>query len=68
MQLYFDLNVGSLVVSPGFTQPVSSLSFKRGDSQTITLQFCKGGSIVDLPDPASTGIFGIKRAGDYDGD
>ncbi|SDU30984.1 hypothetical protein SAMN05444156_3270 [Verrucomicrobium sp. GAS474] len=67
MQLYFDLNAGSLVVGPLNNTAVAKLAFKRGDSQTISLQFCRGGSVVDLDDTASTGIFGIKVKGDYNG-
>ena len=67
MKLYLDLDRGYLVNGPLDLQAVTTLSFKRGDTQTITLQFCQGGTTVDLPDPASTGIFGIKKAGDYDG-
>lgn len=67
MRLYYDLNIGSFVTSPSFPQALNTFSFKRGDSSTIRLSFCQAGAVVELAS-GTTGKFGLKVVGNYDGD
>ena len=50
MVLYVDLDQGRFVGAPGFGGQTTSIDHKRGDSGTVTLQFCKSTSLVSLPD------------------
>lgn len=66
MLLYFDLDFGQLVTSPGTREPLRALEFKRGDTCTVTVQFLRGSIPQELATGA-TGSFGLKPVGDYDG-
>lgn len=77
MQLTIDLGITSLVASATNRTPVSNLSFKRGDSVSIAIQFVLNGTVTDLEEfyaaalaaaglTAVTGKFGLKVPGKYD--
>lgn len=60
MKLFFDRDLKMLVVRPGFTTPLTALSFKRGDEETLELQYCRGAVLEELAaDPEIA--FGIKE-------
>lgn len=67
MQLYIDVDLNQLVLNPGNKNPVTSLSFKRGDSAQINVQFVQAGAVIELPADA-TGKIGFKKIGKYDDD
>jgi hypothetical protein len=67
VRLYIDLDTQALVSGLGTRSPVSAVSFKRGDSSRIEVQFFRGVTPVQLADGA-TGKFAIKEAGKYDSD
>lgn len=67
MQLFIDLGTNQLITDPLFKSPLPELSFKRGDSATVNLQFISGNTALSAV--ADKDIkFAIKTAGDYDGD
>lgn len=67
MTLYFDLALLRFVSSPGVSDTVSALSFKRGDTTTLDVYFVRAGVVQELGVGAS-GKFGLKEDGDYDAD
>jgi hypothetical protein len=66
MLLYFDLDRGRLVSSPGSGDSLSSLDLKRGDTLPVILRFTRGLTVQELSSGA-TGRIGLKSVGDYDG-
>jgi hypothetical protein len=66
MLLYFDLDRGRLVSSPGVSDSQPALTLKRGDTLPVILRFTRGLVVQELASGA-TGIIGIKPVGDYDG-
>ena len=67
MNLYFDLDAGFLISSPGNRDLVSAVTFKRGDNVPIALRFVRGTTITELASGA-TGVIGIKQSNVFDGD
>ena len=67
MNLYFDLDTGNFVSSRGTSDVVSKLTFKRGDTTSLPVRFCRGITFVELASGAS-GILGLKETTVYDGE
>lgn len=67
MQLYIDVDLNQLVQNAGNKNTVSSLSFKRGDTAQINVQFVQAGAVIELPADAA-GKIGFKKVGKYDDD
>ena len=66
MLLTYDLNDGKWVAGPGNRFQPAQPAFVRGDSATIDVQFCRGGTVV--PRGAGTTFkCGLKQVGIYDG-
>ena len=65
MVLYVDLDQGRFVGAPGFGGQTTNIDHKRGDSGTVTLQFCQSTTLVSLPDDSLI-IFQGKEDGKYD--
>ena len=65
MVLYVDLDQGRFVGAPGFGGKTTSIDHKRGDSGTVTLQFCQSTTLVSLPDDSLI-IFQGKQDGQYE--
>jgi hypothetical protein len=65
MVLYVDLDQGRFVGAPGFGGQTTSIDHKRGDSGTVTLQFCQSTTLVSLPDDSLI-IFQGKQDGKYE--
>lgn len=59
--LYFDLDLRLLVTRPGYASPLTSLKFKRGDLQTLELQYCRGTTLVELAGADPVIRWGIKE-------
>jgi len=66
MLLYFDLDRGRLVTSPGSGDSLAALDFKRGDTLPVILRFIRGLTVVELASGA-TGSIGLKAVGNFDG-
>ena len=68
VKLYVDLETLQLIEGPGFRNPVTSISFKRGDAARLEVSFLDGGSTaVSIGNPATLEIrFGIKPRNRYD--
>jgi hypothetical protein len=66
MLLYFDLDKGRLVTSPGSGDGLAQLDFKRGDTLPVILRFTRGLTVTELASGA-TGSIGIKAVGNFDG-
>ena len=66
MLLYYDLDAGQWVQSPGSRFSPAKPGFIRGDSAAITLKFCRGAAVVEL-DAAATASLGVKQDGKFDG-
>jgi len=66
MLLYYDLDAGQWVQSPGSRFSPARPGFIRGDSAAIMLKFCRGATIVEL-DGAATASLGVKQDGKFDG-
>lgn len=66
MLLYYDLDAGQWVQSPGSRFSPAKPGFIRGDSAAITLKFCRGATIVELA-AAATASLGVKQDGKFDG-
>ena len=66
MTLYLDTTTNQFITDPLFKSPLPELSFKRGDSAKINLQFISGTTALSAVSGKSI-KFGIKPAGDYDG-
>tara|TARA_B100001059_G_C17602500_1_gene460282 strand:+ start:409 stop:627 length:219 start_codon:yes stop_codon:yes gene_type:complete len=64
MVLYVDLDQGRFVGAPGFGGG-PKIDHKRGDSGTVTLQFCQSTTLVSLPDDSLI-IFQGKKDGEYE--
>jgi hypothetical protein len=64
MVLYVDLDQGRFVGAPGFGGG-TKIDHKRGDSGTVTLQFCQSTTLVSLPDDSLI-IFQGKKDGEYE--
>jgi hypothetical protein len=67
VNLYFDLDTGNFVSSRGTSDVVSKLTFKRGDTTSLPVRFCRGITFVELASGAS-GILGLKETTVYDGE
>ncbi|MFH1067004.1 MAG: hypothetical protein V1746_03810 [bacterium] len=66
--LYVDLNTGSLVESPGFPNPVTTLTVKRAVSTVFGVKFLNANrQVVELSEGA-TGKLGFKEFNKYDAD
>ena len=65
MLLYVDLDQGRFVGAPGFGGKTTTIDHKRGDSGTVTLQFCQATTLVSLPDNSLI-IFQGKQDGKYE--
>jgi hypothetical protein len=59
--LYFDLDLRLLVTRPGYASPLASLRYKRGDLQTLEVQYCRGASLVELSGAEPVIRWGIKE-------
>lgn len=68
MKLHVDLETLQLIEGPGFRNPVTAISFKRGDAARLDVSFLEGGtSAVSIGDPSALEIrFGIKPRNRYD--
>jgi hypothetical protein len=66
MILYIDTTTNQFITDPLFKSPLPELSFKRGDSAKVNLQFVSGTTALSAVSGKSI-KFGIKQAGDYDG-
>ena len=64
MVLYVDLDQGRFVGAPGFGGG-PKIDHKRGDSGTVTIQFCQSTTLVSLPDNSLI-IFQGKQDGKYE--
>lgn len=68
MRLYIDLQTGSLVESPNFPNPITTLTVKRGASTEFEVSFLdENRQVIELAENAS-GALGIKEVGKYDAD
>lgn len=67
MNLYFDLDAGYFVTSPGSRERLATMELKRGDTCSLAVRFLTGGTVTGLATGA-TGKFGMKEQGDFDGD
>lgn len=67
MNLYFDLDAGYFVTSPGSRERLTTMELKRGDTCSLAVRFLTGGTVTGLATGA-TGKFGMKEQGDFDGD
>lgn len=66
MKLYISTDTNTFITNPLFPAPISSVSFKRGDSATVELVFVTNNAEVTAT--AGRQIqFGIKESGKYDG-
>jgi len=65
VRLFIDLDSQRLVTSAGTRDPLTSLSFKRGDSARLEIQFIRGAVAEELQAGAA-GAFGVKADGKYD--
>jgi hypothetical protein len=66
MLLYFDLDKGRLVTSPGSGDSLAQLDFKRGDTLPVILRFIRGLTVTELA-AGATGSIGLKTVGNFDG-
>jgi hypothetical protein len=64
MRIYVDLDSLDLIEAPGFRSPIPSLRLKRGDGTQLEVRFCRGGSVVPLPEGTEL-KFAAKLRGDY---
>lgn len=64
MRLYVDLDSLDLIEAPGFRSPVTSLRLKRGDGTQLEVRFCRGGTVVSLPEGTEL-KFAAKLRGEY---
>lgn len=67
MRFYISTDTQSFITEPAFRAPVNSVSFKRGDTAQVNIQFVSGSTALS----AVSGKllkFGLKEEGDYDGD
>jgi hypothetical protein len=67
MVLYIDLDLGRFVGAPGFGTAPRPIEHKRGDGGDVSIQFCRGTTLVSL-DAGSSIIYQAKLAGKYDAD
>ncbi len=68
MKLHVDLETLQLIEGPGFRNPVTAISFKRGDAAQLDVTFLEGGSTpVAIGNPLALEIqFGIKPRNRFD--
>jgi hypothetical protein len=64
VRIYVDLDSLDLIEAPGFRSPITSLRLKRGDGTQLEVRFCRGGSVVPLPEGTEL-KFAAKLRGDY---
>ncbi len=64
MRLLFDLDTRQFITLAGFRDPLTTISFKRGDTVPVAIQFISGGVAGEL-ETGATGCIGLKTA--YDG-
>jgi hypothetical protein len=67
VRIYVDLDSLDLIEAPGFRSPVNSLRLKRGDGTQLEVRFCRGGSVVPLPEGTEL-KFAAKLRGEYASD
>ena len=65
MRFYYDLDLGQLVQTPGYPNPLNIVDFKRGDAAEIRLGFYEGGRQVSIGSSAVL-EFALKPVGKYD--
>lgn len=65
MKLYIDSTNNQLISDPKFATGVSSISFKRGDSDNLYVGFVADGTLT-TPTTALDIVFGVKPTGAYD--
>lgn len=66
MRLYINLDNNAFVRGADNLTAAAAVTMKRGDTPLIEVQFVRAGSVVEL-DSGTTGKFGLKAKGDYDG-
>jgi hypothetical protein len=67
VRIYVDLDSLDLIEAPGFRSPITSLRLKRGDGTQLEVRFCRGGSVVPLPEGTEL-KFAAKLRGEYSSD
>lgn len=67
MRFYYDLDLGKLVTSPGFSTSINLVDWKRGDASQITLGFYRGTQQVLLEGTPQL-KFALKPSGQFDAD
>ena len=67
MRVFVDLETNGLIIRPGYGQELTKLNFKRSPQAGLEVQFTRSGTVVELA-PDGTGIWGIKKDGEYDAD
>lgn len=68
MRLNVDLDSNSLIRSPGNKNPVTAITFKRGDTARLEVVFSRAGVTQALSDSGATGKLMIKPTGEYQAD
>jgi hypothetical protein len=67
VKLYVDLNLEEFVSGPGLNARPRGVKWKRNDAGSVVIQFCRGGTLVDLGAGAAV-VFSVKESGKYDMD
>ena len=67
MRAYFDKGIEKFIQSPNNRSEVTALTFIRGNSSAIELQFCEDGAVVELASGA-TGVLMFKALASYGGE
>jgi hypothetical protein len=67
VKLHVDLETLQLIEGPGFRNPITALSFKRGDAALLEVVFLRNGTTATrIGDPGSLELeFGIKPLNGY---
>lgn len=65
--LYYDLDKEKFVTQAGYDSDNTGFSRKMGSGGDLVIEFSRGGVTEDLPETAQV-RFGLKNAGEYEGD